>query len=1307
MATGFRRSLVRHGGRTIAAVVAIVLAGQGGLDAASSAAGRAATDIGGAVAAQRTSRAPATSGYGHTTRLAVVDAGLQAANLASFDAVAAQTDAAAADAAAAAAAAGDAAIGSAGLQPSIQYEEAVRHAADKIAFTPGARVALGFAPRPGDHWSVGGTTPTALPAGRLDGGAIRVQGTRPAVTRTQLTPDPTIDLPGGSASTASIPATSASFSAGLGAAAATPPSPEAPVTPNGLRREIFGFLPYWEVNSSSLRLDYTKISTIAYFGVGADAAGYLQKKNPDGTPTVGWSGWASTKMSSIISTAHANHTRVVLTVQSFGWNATGLARQKALLASSTARLNLARQIAGAVRDRGADGVNLDFEPLATGAEAGFTALVRTIRAELNRIHAGYQITFDTTGSIGNYPIAAATAAGGADAVFIMGYDYRSAGSSPVGSVAPYSRTGYDIRDTIVAYTAKVPASKLILGVPYYGRAWSTSSSALNAANTSGTKTGDSTTVIYDTAAGYLAQYGRHYDPVEQVAWTAYQRQNCTTSYGCVTSWRQIYIDDAAALAAKYDLVNAYGLRGAGIWALGYDGTRPELWGAIQRKFVTDTTAPVAGINTLPARELNPGFLVTWTGRDDVAVQSYDVQASADGGPWTPWLNATTAPSALWVGLDGHGYAFRVRARDPKGNLSVWNVAASRPSATPSLAVGGFGVVLIDGLSIRSAPTTAATLVGTYGRGNILAIVGGPRTADGFTWFQVVGPLAEWGAVSATRGAAWVATSGAGASMVAPAKPPNGTAIGAAVGGLAFGAAGGASIGTSPTSAGHRSFSPNGDGSLDGLVLDWTNDRAFDTLALRVFRSDGSFAGAVPLPVAAGARRVSWDGRIGGTLLPNGRYLGVVLGKSGGATFYSPVPVFSAAALATFGITIDTVAPVVTATTRTGTLVSPNGDGILDTVGIGMTAPGAWTWTFSAARVSGSTVGGAVTTRSGIGSSPAVSWNGRATAGADVADGVYKLVLTAFDPAGNPVARAWLVRVDTTPAVPALAPTPTRFSPNGDGDSDTIRLAWSTAEPITGYARVYRGTTLVRTWAVSGSVAGAVTWNGTDAAGRAMPDGAYQFKVAGRDPAGNLAGASTSIMVDRTLAAVRWSRSFYPQDGDSLARDANFTFGLSRPATVSLGIYAGSTLIRTVWTNLVIPAGVAGWRWDGRTAAGAFVTPGTYTARMTARTGLGTTTISRDVRVDAFAIGRSASSVAGGQTFTLNLTTIEALRTAPSVTFTQPGRVAVTKTATSLGGGKFRVSFAVATGPAGTAAIRIAAWDSAGGANVSRTSVTIR
>ena len=188
-----------------------------------------------------------------------------------------------------------------------------------------------------------------------------------------------------------------------------------------------------------------------------------------------------------------------------------------------------------MRDRGADGVNLDFEPIASGYSDEFTSLVRAVRSQLARVHKGYQLTFDTTGWIGNYPIQDATARGAADAVVIMGYDYRTAGSSPVGSLAPIGGPAYDLGDTIAAFLARVPASKVILGVPYYGRAWSTATASLHAKNISGTKYGASVPIPYATAREFARAYGHKYDPVEGVSWLAYRRQNCTTAYGCVTA----------------------------------------------------------------------------------------------------------------------------------------------------------------------------------------------------------------------------------------------------------------------------------------------------------------------------------------------------------------------------------------------------------------------------------------------------------------------------------------------------------------------------------------------------------------------------------------------------------------------------------------------------------------------------------------------------------------------------------------------------------------------------------------------------
>ena len=53
--------------------------------------------------------------------------------------------------------------------PSIQYEEWLAHAGDRIDFEPGGRLSVGFRPRSGDQGIVGGQPARALPAGRASG----------------------------------------------------------------------------------------------------------------------------------------------------------------------------------------------------------------------------------------------------------------------------------------------------------------------------------------------------------------------------------------------------------------------------------------------------------------------------------------------------------------------------------------------------------------------------------------------------------------------------------------------------------------------------------------------------------------------------------------------------------------------------------------------------------------------------------------------------------------------------------------------------------------------------------------------------------------------------------------------------------------------------------------------------------------------------------------------------------------------------------------------------------------------------------
>src|SRR5262249_19885438 len=173
------------------------------------------------------------------------------------------------------------------------------------------------------------------------------------------------------------------------------------------------------------------------------------------------------------------------------------------------------------------------------------------------------------------------------------------------------------------------------------------------------------------------------------------------------------------------------------------------------------------------------------------------------------------------------------------------------------------------------------------------------------------------------------------------------------------------------------------------------------------------------------------------------------------------------------------------------------------------------------------------------------------------DGAYRAQLVVADAAGNRATRTWTVRLDRTPPTVAIT-APARFSPNRDGVADTARLAWTMTEPAAGAAALYHGSTLVRSWPVSASTAGAVAWHGRGRTGAPGPAGTSTLRVGVRDAAGNRTTKSATVIVDRTLSGLHWSTAaFFPQDGDRLAATAAVGFGLARTAKVSLVILAGT------------------------------------------------------------------------------------------------------------------------------------------------------
>lgn len=491
--------------------------------------------------------------------------------------------------------------------------------------------------------------------------------------------------------------------------------------------EIFGWLPYWDLQA---QIDYGAITTIAYFGLGATSDGHINRYTGNGGYQTEYSRWLGNRVDEVISQAHANDVRVVLTIERFAWTDGGKAATRALLFSPGARQSLAAEIAAEIQSRGVDGVNLDFEPILPDTIDEFGLFLGELRSALDAIDPTYQLTFATTGSQRNAALdmyREAFSRYAADALVIMGYPLRDIEHNISGGLAPYTATdSYDLKQIVNAYLDRgIEPQDVILALPWYGRDWPTETDAENARVQEDRKLYDRARNIgYVNSLNLAIENGRRYDATEHSAWTAYRTRFCLD---CPETWSEAYYEDVDTLKFKYDwAVNTKSLRGVGIFALGYDDTKPEMWKALRVVFrgLNDNAPPTGSFAKASDEDMcrAPRIRLAFNlsdganGSGAVFVRMSNV-ATTDGNgllssaltfPATgviPWSldNAATGGSTA-VG------SRRIYAqwRDVSGNWSaVSNITVDVPSlvATGALTVaGGLDVVTHPSIQVRLTRT---------------------------------------------------------------------------------------------------------------------------------------------------------------------------------------------------------------------------------------------------------------------------------------------------------------------------------------------------------------------------------------------------------------------------------------------------------------------------------------------------------------------------------------------------------------------------------------------------------------------------
>jgi spore germination protein YaaH len=522
------------------------------------------------------------------------------------------------------------------------------------------------------------------------------------------------------AQTGSVPAFTASD--------LTAPSSSIRTAATSLRREVFGFALASSLSDPTFGYpswNFSLLTTVAFFGLHINSTGKIVADS-------GLAVWNSSALTNLMATAHPNGTKVVLTIvlQDF---TTGTPSMCAGLANRAITVS---QTVAQVAAKGADGVNVDYEglngtcPNGQTARSMMTDFVRQLRAALP---SSSYLSVDTYASSAADPIGFFDVPGlnaNVDSFFVMAYDleYSNWRRAPIGCTklclgptAPL--TGYYYNDTTTAaqYVAEVTASKVILGVPYYGRVACVSSAHPNAY-----PTGSVTAATYldasseSRAAAVLpGSYVTHRDPNDPIGderWDTWYN----TSLGCT---RELYFDDKVSLGLKYDLVNSAGLRGVGIWTLNYGGGAPELWSSLSNHFAG---CRVVAASAGPASPAKVGTAITLTGsasgcpnpdplyefwilrpglRTWQLAQAYSSSATYDWN--TSGLRAGTYRFSVWVrDASGKGLYVNSLGTYDAFNAGLFYTLTSTPCAAVSVSASPSAAAMVGiPISIVGRATT--------------------------------------------------------------------------------------------------------------------------------------------------------------------------------------------------------------------------------------------------------------------------------------------------------------------------------------------------------------------------------------------------------------------------------------------------------------------------------------------------------------------------------------------------------------------------------------------------------------------------
>lgn len=353
--------------------------------------------------------------------------------------------------------------------------------------------------------------------------------------------------------------------------------------------EVFGFAPHWTFDKLD-NVDFSVLSTLAYFGIEVNQDGSIVKD-------AGYNVFHSQEATALFTKAHENGTRVVLTLTQMQND-----KIKSFLDDPEAQENIISEAVSLVSERGIDGINIDFEYTGNpGSEYKdkFSVFTKNLAEKMHKENPESHVSVSVYASSVNSPqlYDLEKLSRYSDGIFMMAYDFATSGSGHAIPTAPLyghkdGEYWYDISTAVEDFLRVMPKEKLILGLPWYGYDYPVKNPSVKASRDYGyyarayNRWGYPYSYFVPRGKAYAQTYAKAkdiehieqegWDENGQVGWKAYKDDS--------GQWRMIFLEDERSLAIKYDFAKEKGLKGVGMWALGFDHGNKELWSLLNEKF---------------------------------------------------------------------------------------------------------------------------------------------------------------------------------------------------------------------------------------------------------------------------------------------------------------------------------------------------------------------------------------------------------------------------------------------------------------------------------------------------------------------------------------------------------------------------------------------------------------------------------------------------------------------------------------------------------------------------------------------------